>query len=99
MMLNRILEFTRLEHERLKSSWDLEWHSDRHVQMIILTKFETLCRAWRAGQKLPGEADDACRTRLDAKQRVIDKRARENVRRIHVSSLLSLFISLIHYCV
>src|SRR6202000_3126489 len=40
MIMNKLLEFIRLEHDRCKDGWNIDWYNDRHIQYIILQKFE-----------------------------------------------------------
>jgi hypothetical protein len=87
MMLRKLLEFLRLEWERWKDQWNLPWYSDEHISMKISNLFEALMRQWKEGQPLNGESITASVERLSAARAVVEKRARESVRRIHVSSL------------
>lgn len=87
MFLNKLLEFLRMEWERLQGEWNLEWYTDEHFRVKISNHFESLRREWKQGQPLPGESLEECLRRLRANRDMLEKRARESVRRIHVSFL------------
>jgi hypothetical protein len=87
MFLEKLLESLRLSWERWKEEWNLPWHSDEHLRYKILLFYESLAKEWKDGQALPGESAEACMFRLQKHRDKVAKRARENTRRLHVSSL------------